>query len=31
VPEVLSLFTEVLRTPALPQEKLDLYKSQVPI
>ena len=27
--EVMSLFLEVLQTPALPQAKIDLYKSQV--
>ena len=29
VEEVMGLFVEVLRTPALPQAKVDLYKSQV--
>ncbi|CAK0782146.1 hypothetical protein CVIRNUC_005584 [Coccomyxa viridis] len=29
VREVMSLFLEVLQTPALPQAKIDLYKSQV--
>ena len=29
VREVMGLFLEVLQTPALPQAKIDLYKSQV--
>ena len=29
VGEVMGLFVEVLKTPALPQAKIDLYKSQV--
>lgn len=27
--EVMGLFLEVLQSPALPQAKIDLYKSQV--
>ena len=27
--EIMGLFLEVLQTPALPQAKIDLYKSQV--
>ena len=29
VAEVMGLFLEMLRSPALPQAKIDLYKSQV--
>ena len=28
-PAVMALFAEVIRSPALPQPKLDLYKAQV--
>lgn len=30
VDEVMGLFSEVLNSPALPEEKVALYKSQVP-